>query len=71
MFIDPYGDGYFFTGSKYLKYISSIMVMHNDNIIWIYSILTNRQANAQLGIIRSITGKIYTFRAELSFWDFF
>ncbi len=32
MFIDSYGDGYFFTGLKYLEYISSIIVMHNDNI---------------------------------------
>jgi hypothetical protein len=60
MFIDSYGDGYFFTGSKYLKYISSITVIHNDNIIEISSILMNRQANAQLGMIHSITGKIYT-----------
>ncbi len=33
MFIDSYGDGYFFTGSKYLEYISSIILMHNDQII--------------------------------------
>ncbi len=32
MFIDSYDDGYFFAGSKYLEYISSITTMHNDNI---------------------------------------
>ncbi len=32
MFIDSYGDGYFFMRSKFLEYISSITKMHNDNI---------------------------------------
>jgi hypothetical protein len=36
MFIDSYGDGYFFAGSKYLEYISSITMINNDNIIGIY-----------------------------------
>jgi hypothetical protein len=33
MFIDLH-DGIFFAGSKYLKYISSMMMKHNENINW-------------------------------------
>jgi hypothetical protein len=40
---------YFFTGSKYLEYISSITIMHIDNINWTHRFwMKKKLANAQI-----------------------
>jgi hypothetical protein len=63
MFIDWYADGYLFTGSKHLEYISSITIMNNDYL----DIIDSKQQMLKSGIM----GNIYKYKVEQSCWGFF